>query len=38
MEAASTCETSVNLYQTTRRNLPEDSYSHNHLRDNLSSY
>jgi hypothetical protein len=28
MEAASTSETSVNLYQTTRRNIPED----NHLR------
>jgi hypothetical protein len=28
MEAASTSETSVNVYQTTRRNNPED----NHLR------
>jgi hypothetical protein len=26
MEAASTSETSVNFYQTTRRNNPEDSY------------
>jgi hypothetical protein len=26
MEAASTSETSVNLYQTTRRNNPEDSH------------
>jgi hypothetical protein len=26
MEAGSTCETSVNLYQTTRRNNPEDSH------------
>jgi hypothetical protein len=25
MEAASTSETSVNFYQTTRRNIPEDS-------------
>jgi hypothetical protein len=26
METASTFETSVNLYQTTRRNIPEDSH------------
>jgi hypothetical protein len=26
MEAASTSETSVNFYQTTRRNKPEDSH------------
>jgi hypothetical protein len=26
MEAASTCETSVIFYQTTRRNNPEDSH------------
>jgi hypothetical protein len=26
MEAASTFETSVNFYQTTRRNNPEDSH------------
>jgi hypothetical protein len=26
MEAARTYETSVNFYQTTRRNNPEDSY------------
>jgi hypothetical protein len=26
MEAASTSETLVNLYQTTRRNIPEDSH------------
>jgi hypothetical protein len=26
MDAASTSETSVNLYQTTRRNKPEDSH------------
>jgi hypothetical protein len=25
MEAASTCETSINFYQTTRHNNPEDS-------------
>jgi hypothetical protein len=28
MEAASTSETLVNFYQTTRRNNPEDSYLH----------
>jgi hypothetical protein len=28
MEAASTSETSVNFYQTTRRNIPEDSHLH----------
>jgi hypothetical protein len=26
MEAANTSETSVNFYQTTRRNNPEDSH------------
>jgi hypothetical protein len=26
MEAVSTSETSVNIYQTTRRNIPEDSH------------
>jgi hypothetical protein len=26
MEAAGTSETSVNFYQTTRRNIPEDSH------------
>jgi hypothetical protein len=26
MEVASTSETSVNFYQTTRRNIPENSY------------
>jgi hypothetical protein len=28
MEAASTSETSVNFYQTLRRNNPEDSHLH----------
>jgi hypothetical protein len=28
MEATSTSETSVNIYQTTRRNSPEDSHLH----------
>jgi hypothetical protein len=35
MESASTSETSVNFYQTTRRNNPEDS--HLHHRDNYST-
>jgi hypothetical protein len=35
MEAASTSETSVNLYQTTRRNSPEDSHLHIRRHDNL---
>jgi hypothetical protein len=35
MEAASTSETSVNFYQTTRRNIPEDSHLHAPRRENL---
>jgi hypothetical protein len=31
MEAASTSETSVNIYQTTRRNNPEDSHLHDRI-------
>jgi hypothetical protein len=38
MEAASTTETSLNLYQTTRRNNPEDSHRHTRRRENLKSY
>jgi hypothetical protein len=38
MEAASTSETSINLYQTTRRNIPEDSYPHSRRRENLKSH
>jgi hypothetical protein len=30
MEAASTSEMSVNFYQTTRRNNPEDSHLHDY--------
>jgi hypothetical protein len=37
MEAASTSETSVNLHQTTRRNIPEDRRLHTRLRENLES-
>jgi hypothetical protein len=38
MEAASTSETSKNLYQTTRRNNPEDSRLHTRRRENLKSH
>jgi hypothetical protein len=38
MEAASTSETSVNFYQTTRRNIPEDSHLQNRRRENLKSH
>jgi hypothetical protein len=38
MEAASISETSVNIYQTTRRNNPEDSHLHTRRRENLKSY
>jgi hypothetical protein len=36
MEALNTCETSVNFYESTRRNFPEDSYLHTHRREDLS--
>jgi hypothetical protein len=35
MEAASTSETSVKFYQTTRRYSPEDSHLHTRRRENL---
>jgi hypothetical protein len=35
MEAASTSETSLNFYQSTRRNIPEDSYLQIRLRESL---
>jgi hypothetical protein len=35
MEVASTYETSVNFYQTTRRNNPEESHLHTRRRENL---
>jgi hypothetical protein len=38
MEAASTYETLVNFYQTTRRYNPEDSNIRTHLCKNLKSY
>jgi hypothetical protein len=37
MEAASTSETSVNFYQTTRRNIPKDSNLHSRRSENLKS-
>jgi hypothetical protein len=38
MEAVSTYETSVNLYHTTRRNIPENSHLHIRRRENLKSH
>jgi hypothetical protein len=37
MEAVSTSETSVNFYETTRRNSLEDSHHHTHRREKLKS-
>jgi hypothetical protein len=38
MEAVSTSETSISFYQTTRHNIPEDTYLHTRSRDNLKSH
>jgi hypothetical protein len=38
MEAATTSETSVNLYQTTQCNIPKDSHLHTRHRKNLKSH
>jgi hypothetical protein len=38
IKAASTSETSVNFYQTTRRYNPEDNHIHTRRRENLTSY
>jgi hypothetical protein len=35
IEAASTSETSINVYQTARRNIPEESHLHTRRRENL---
>jgi hypothetical protein len=35
MEAVSTSETSVNIYQTKWHNIPEDSHIHTRRRENL---
>jgi hypothetical protein len=37
MEAVSTSETSVSMYQTARHNTPEDSHLHIRRRENLKS-
>jgi hypothetical protein len=37
MEAVRTSETSVNFYQTTRRDVPEGCHLHTHRRENLKS-
>jgi hypothetical protein len=38
IETAGTSETSVNLYQTARRNNPVDSHLHTRRRENLKSH
>jgi hypothetical protein len=38
METVSTFETSVYFYETTRRNIPEDSLLHTRRRENLKSH
>jgi hypothetical protein len=38
MKAASTSEMSANFYQTTRRNILEDSHLHTRRRENLKSH
>jgi hypothetical protein len=38
MVAVSTSETSVNFYETTRRNVQEDSHLYTHRRENLKSH
>jgi hypothetical protein len=38
MEAVTTFETSVNFYQTTRHNVPEDSHLHIRRHENLKAY
>jgi hypothetical protein len=38
MEAASSCETSANYYQTIWRKNPEDSGLHTRRRENLKSH
>jgi hypothetical protein len=38
MEAVCSSETLVSMYQTTRRNIPEDSHSHFRHCENLKSH
>jgi hypothetical protein len=37
IEAVSSFKTSVNFYQITRRNIPEDRHLHTRRRENLKS-
>jgi hypothetical protein len=38
MKAVSTSETFFNIYQTTRRNIPEDNHLHARRSENLKSH
>jgi hypothetical protein len=38
IKALSASETTANLYQTTRLNIPEDSHLHTRRRENLRSH
>jgi hypothetical protein len=38
MEAVTSSETSVSIYQTTRRNIPEDGHLNTHRRENLKHH
>jgi hypothetical protein len=38
MEEVLTSETSVNFYETARRNIPEDCHLHTRRRENLKSH
>jgi hypothetical protein len=38
VEAVSSSETSINMYQTTRCNVPEDSHLHTRRSENLRSH
>jgi hypothetical protein len=38
MEAVNTCETSTDFYQTTWRNIQEESHLHTRRRENLKSH
>jgi hypothetical protein len=38
IESVSTSETSVNFYETTRRNIPEGRHLHTRRRENLKSH
>jgi hypothetical protein len=38
MKAVSISEMSVNFYQTTQRNIPEDGHVHTRRRENLKSH